>query len=320
MRKKELTNSSMSPLRYPGGKGKITRFVDHILDKNGIRGTYAEPFAGGAGIAVKLLLHQRVERIIINDLDDGVYSFWQTVIQSPDALIRRIRRVPFDFGTGLEALGPQKAYWYWYNTRMRYRMNQYRSVEDKAFDFFMLNRMNVSGIVKGGPIGGESQDGQYNVSSRFNKRTLIQRIESIADVRDRIIVTQHEASYFLRHLASYCNVDDCLVFADPPYFVQGRNLYSTFATDCIHKLTAGCLLDNPKWRWILTYDEAPEINLMYPDGAVNKYEYNITYSANKRGSYKEFLFADLRLNLESFDNVHLHRLEGIAASDTEEAA
>lgn len=308
MQKKELTNGFMSPLRYPGGKGKIARFVDHILDKNGITGTYAEPFAGGAGVAMNLLLHQRVEKVVINDLDDGVYSFWHTVTHSPEALIRRIRRVPFDSVIGLDEIGVRKAYWYWHNTRMRYRENRYRSVEDKAFDFFMLNRMNVSGIVKGGPIGGEQQNGRYNISSRFNKQTLIRRIEKIADIRDRIVVTQYEASYFLRHLIDYCEMSNCLAFVDPPYFVQGKNLYSTFATDRIHKMTAECLLGNPEWRWILTYDEAPEIDNMYPSDEVNKYEYDIAYSANKRGMYREFLFADPRLSIESFDNVRLRRL------------
>lgn len=308
MRKQELTNGFTSPLRYPGGKGKITRFVDHILTENGIRGTYAEPFAGGAGVAINLLLHQRVDRIIINDLDDGVYSFWRTVTQSPESLIRRIRDVPFESVTGLASIGERKAYWYWYNTRTRYRMNRYRNVEDKAFDFFMLNRMNVSGIVKGGLIGGESQDGQYNISSRFNRKVLIQRIERIAAFREKITVTQDEASYFLRHISNYCDANDCFVFADPPYFVQGKNLYSTFATDSIHKLTAERLLGQPEWRWILTYDEAPEINAMYPDTDVNKFEYEIAYSANKRGNYKEFLFTDPRLRISSFDNVTLHEL------------
>ena len=39
-----LTNGSRTPLRYPGGKGKVTRYVAHLLDLNGVDGTYIEPF------------------------------------------------------------------------------------------------------------------------------------------------------------------------------------------------------------------------------------------------------------------------------------
>ena len=38
--------------------------------------TYVEPFAGGASIALGLLIEGDVERIIINDADPSIYSFW----------------------------------------------------------------------------------------------------------------------------------------------------------------------------------------------------------------------------------------------------
>lgn len=39
-----------SPLRYPGGKGKLSLFMEYMIDRLGHRGgTYIEPFAGGAG-------------------------------------------------------------------------------------------------------------------------------------------------------------------------------------------------------------------------------------------------------------------------------
>lgn len=309
MATKNLTNYN-SPLRYPGGKGKITRFVANLLQTNEISETYVEPFAGGAGIAVNLLLSGRVQDIVINDFDNGVHSFWETVVSKPETLISAIKKVPFDTERGLSDIGAEKAFWYWFNTKTRYEINRYRKSEDRAFDFFMLNRMNVSGIIKGGPIGGEKQSGTYNISSRFNKKNLITRIENLADIREHITVTSQEASFFLKNLSQgrFCDQENCLVFADPPYYVQGRNLYNTYATDRIHQMTAERLLEEHQWRWILTYDEAPEIQNMYPDEHVNKFEYEITYSANKRGRYREYFFTDPRLDIASFDNVVLNML------------
>ena len=38
-----------SPLRYPGGKNKLSNFVSDIIQINDLAGgTYIEPFAGGA--------------------------------------------------------------------------------------------------------------------------------------------------------------------------------------------------------------------------------------------------------------------------------
>ena len=45
------------PLRYPGGKGKLSKFMAAIVRANGLSdGRYIEPYAGGAGIAWELLI------------------------------------------------------------------------------------------------------------------------------------------------------------------------------------------------------------------------------------------------------------------------
>lgn len=309
MKKKRLTNGANSPLRYPGGKGKITTFVGNVLEANGITGTYVEPFAGGAGIAINLLLAEKVESIVINDLDDGVASFWRAVIEDTEWLIDQIEHVPFDYNQVENNLGPEGYIKYWRDTKLRYENNRYQSYKHKGFDFFMLNRMNVSGIVKGGPIGGTSQQNTYNITSRFNRETLCGRILRIAALKDRITVTSFEASDFCKRLTAgdICETNDCLVFVDPPYFIQGKNLYNSYATDEVHRCIAESLLSQNKWKWVLTYDEAPEINELYPENAVNKYEYAITYSANKRGKYNEYLFSSPGLYVTSFDKVHLQR-------------
>lgn len=297
-------------MRYPGGKGKISLFVGNVLVDNEINGTYIEPFAGGAGVAINLLLANKIRNIVINDLDDGVYSFWKTVVADPEYLLRRIRKVPFDYIKDGPKLTPDAYARYWSEVKKRFDFDHYTDYRCKGFDFFMLNRMNVSGIVRGGPIGGHEQTGKYDISARFNRETLCRRIERIAGLSSRITVTNLEASYFCKVLSKerYCSMSNALVFVDPPYYVQGRNLYNSFATDRIHKLMAERLLQENGWKWILTYDKAPQIDKLYPATKVNKYEYQISYSANKRGKYSEYLFTSPELHISSFDNVSLHAL------------
>ena len=135
----KLTNGSNTPLRYPGGKGKITRFVANVLETNHITGTYIEPFAGGAGVAINLLLSGRVDAVIINDLDDGVYSFWYSLVNEPEYLLREIDRVPFDYSDEKPTAQSSKYLEYWKAIRKRYDFNHYSDIRRKGFDFFMLN-------------------------------------------------------------------------------------------------------------------------------------------------------------------------------------
>ena len=74
-----------SPLRYPGGKNCIFNFVSNLFYENDLLGvSYAEPYAGGAGLALRLLFEEYVEHIYINDFDKAIYAFWTTIINSPD--------------------------------------------------------------------------------------------------------------------------------------------------------------------------------------------------------------------------------------------
>ena len=65
-----------SPLRYPGGKGKLEPFMELLIRQTGhLGGTYVEPFAGGAGIALELLEKEIVNDIVINDLNKRINIF-----------------------------------------------------------------------------------------------------------------------------------------------------------------------------------------------------------------------------------------------------
>ena len=74
--RKEVNLVNYSPLRYPGGKSKIAPLIRLIMEKaEESRDIYIEPFAGGAGVALSLLIEGTVDQIVINDYDKAVYSF-----------------------------------------------------------------------------------------------------------------------------------------------------------------------------------------------------------------------------------------------------
>src|SRR3546814_16620390 len=71
----------ITPLRYPGGKGRLTQVVADIMESNDlIGGHYAEPYAGGASVALSLLMLEYASHIHINDLNPSIPAFWDDVL------------------------------------------------------------------------------------------------------------------------------------------------------------------------------------------------------------------------------------------------
>ena len=200
-----------SPLRYPGGKGKLATFVAEVIKLNHLQdGMYVEPYAGGAAVALELLLTGVVRRIAINDLNRPVFEFWRAVLEQSEDFIRLIRETDVSMATRERA--------------KRILMQASGSGLNLAFATFFLNRTNRSGILNGGAIGGKDQKGPWKLDARYNKDALIDRIEKIARVRKRISLTNEDAITFIRRAESNWP-DKTLVYLDPPYYHKGRELY-----------------------------------------------------------------------------------------------
>jgi len=174
-----------TPLRYPGGKGKLTGFLKMIFEQNDLLdGHYVEPYAGGAGIALNLLTHSYASCIHLNDLNPAVFGFWHSVINQPEALCKAIR----DVKVTMEE---------WHRQKAILNAPANHSPLDIGFSTFFLNRTNRSGIIWGGVIGGKNQDGAWKLDARFNKDDLIRRIEKIAMYRSRIRLYNLDAAELL---------------------------------------------------------------------------------------------------------------------------
>jgi len=145
-----------SPLRYPGGKNKLSAFIAKICIDNNINGHYVEPYSGGASVALFLLMEGFVEKITINDKDRSIYAFWYSVLNKTNKLCERIENAELN----IEEWRKQK----------EVQANKKKAdLLDLGFSTFYLNRTNRSGIINAGVIGGIQQNGNYLMDCRFNK-------------------------------------------------------------------------------------------------------------------------------------------------------
>src|SRR5258708_5806231 len=83
-----------TPMRYPGGKQRLAPFILELMEANNlVGGEYAEPYAGGAGVAITLLLTGKVSHIHLNDRSKPVYSFWRSILTKTEEFCRRVTEV-----------------------------------------------------------------------------------------------------------------------------------------------------------------------------------------------------------------------------------
>jgi DNA adenine methylase len=271
-------NRFKTPLRYPGGKQKLAPFIREVLRENDlIGGEYAEPYAGGAGVAMELLLDGSVATVHLNDSSLPVYSFWSSIINHTTDFIKLIETASM---TVTE----------WKRQREILRRASEFSELDVGFSLFFLNRCNRSGIPNAGVIGGLEQAGKWKMDARFPRSDLIHRIELIALKKNSIKVYKQDAEDFIKKQIPK-TPRNTLVYCDPPYFHKASRLYLDHYLPEDHKHLADTIQTKLKRPWIVSYDSVPEIIGFY--AARRHFTYDLQYNAAKAYKGKEvFVFSD----------------------------
>ncbi|MBP8115541.1 MAG: DNA adenine methylase [Chitinophagaceae bacterium] len=267
-----------SPLRYPGGKAGLSGYLSTLIKNNNIKDcTYVEPYAGGAGAALTLLFLEKVDCIIINDLDKAIYSFWKSILTHTDKFVDKIKNAKLTIAE-------------WHRQREIYRNKKSNQLE-LGFAAFYLNRTNRSGIIEGGPIGGINQTGKWLIDARFNKTELISRIRNIASYKARIKVTNKDGIELLKELHKNKNY---FIYLDPPYYVKGSCLYLNHYQQDNHEKLANFLNKHNKFYWVLTYDNVSQIKDLYSDRRLYDFSFNYHIDLPKLG--REILVLSDKIN------------------------
>lgn len=272
-----MSSKFYSPLRYPGGKSCIFPFVSQFFYENDLVGIeYAEPYAGGAGLALRLLFEGYVSNIHINDYDPAIYSLWKTILFKSDDFCNWIEDVDIDIKN-----------WLYYKERQSdYSQDSF----ELAKAVFFLNRTNVSGVIKGGVIGGVNQQGKYKIHVRFNKKELINRIKKIASQKDRIQLSHDDGICFLKRMNR--KRSDIFIYLDPPYYQKGADLYMNFYIDKDHQ-ELSAYVHKLKKKWMISYDKNDFILNLYSKDP--KIVYQLSQCASNRIGDEVVIFSD---NLE----------------------
>ena len=267
-----------TPLRYPGGKQKLTPFVLEIIRANGLEGGgYVEPYAGGAGVAMELLVGGHVGHVYLNDSSYHIYSFWHSVLTRTEEFCSKIARSLLNVDE--------------WRVHREILKNYERHTEfEVGFATFYLNRTNRSGVLNAGVIGGLDQSGKWKIDARFPRNELIRRIELIGSLRDSITLFNLDAEDFFSYKLSMIPKKS-LVYCDPPYFEKANRLYLNHYQPSDHERIAKTIQELEGIKLIVSYDGVNPILDYYVKR--RKFLYQLQYNASRAYKGNEvFIFSD----------------------------
>jgi DNA adenine methylase len=277
-------NNFYSPLRYPGGKKRLTKFVSKICVDNNIYGHYIEPYAGGASVALHLLIENYVEKVTINDYDKAINAFWYSVLNKTDELCDLIKETN---------ITPTE----WKKQKI-IQKNEYKNLLTLGFSTLFLNRTNYSGIIKAGMIGGQNQSSKYKLNCRFNKDIIIEKIQLIAKYKNRIYLKNADALELTGRIKKNKNT---LFYFDPPYYSKGPLLYMNYYNHNDHERISKEIKNIKNANWIVSYDDIEQIRNLYKN--ITSKTYNLHHSAHSSRVGKEIEFFSDSLIVDTYSPI-----------------
>lgn len=275
-----------SPLRYPGGKTGLSNYIENVIRINNLIGCdFYEPFAGGSSVSLSLLQKGIIKKAILVEKDPLIYSFWKSVFEFTDELCSKIEDVNVNTDT-------------WNNLCYLKNIDIPVSsiVIDMGFAGLFFNRTNFSGIINAGPIGGQSQEGNYKIDCRFNKKRLVEIISFISLYKDRVDIKWTDGITYLKKNRDNISCKKSFVYIDPPYYQKGKSLYRHYFGNNEHIELAN-ILKSCQFPWLLSYDNCVFINDLYYKTSLDfkRRTLYFDYSVRTSKKGKEILISNLEI-------------------------
>lgn len=272
-----MSSPIKSPLRYPGGKSKVVKYLLPYfpLDINEFR----EPFIGGGSvfIAFKSIFSNQIEHYWLNDLNVDLYLFWKYARDDINLFLDSINSLKQSYPIGRELYNYLNAE----NCRDGGTSPNFSKISDsfvnselnRAVRFFIMNRITFSGIMDSGGYSQQAFEKRFTTSS-------IERLKNISPYLEKVLITYGDYEKLLVK-----DGKQVFLFLDPPYYQPTKSkLYGVkgdLHTSFDHQRFANNVKDC-KHKWLLTYDDCLEIRNLF--SFANITELQVQYGMN---NYKQ---------------------------------
>ena len=259
-----------SVLRYPGAKGKVIEKFIPFWDIEHVE--YREPFAGSGSIFFRKPL---VAKNWLNDLDTDITSVLLAMRDFPNELCDLIKLTV-----------PTVDFWY------KLKNSTPSTILGKAYRTIVRNRTSYAGILGANPIGGVLQESEYTIDCRWNPERLCKYVELCSKKLKSVKITSYDFNRVIR-----AKGENVFIVIDPPYYHKGSQLYQVqFTKDDHYRLVK--LLKSTKHKFLLTYDDCPEIRKLYDWASIieESWFYSIS-NKTKRTQGKELFITNYEIKV-----------------------
>jgi DNA adenine methylase len=247
---------SKSPLRYPGGK--TLAIPDLLLFFLAGLDVLVSPCLGGGSFELAALVQGLVNRVIGYDAHYPLVAFWNRLLRSPGLVANKASLLHSKFGKDV-----------FYSLRNRFE--ELNDSVDRAATYFALNRSSVNGLTFSG--GYSPGHDRFTPSSIERLASFVQPRLSVAHADFRVSIPSHANE---------------MLFLDPPYVRASTNLYGKKGH--LHKSfkhQSLCDLLHQRDKWILTYDDSPEVKELYNGYRMVSRQW--AAGMNKTGSFQHLI-------------------------------
>jgi DNA adenine methylase len=224
---------SISPLRYPGGKNWLFFKPNICLPLALAKSSklLIEPFAGSGKMALTLLHYGLIQQAVLVELDPQIAAFWKKAL-STDEIIEKLEAFDTSDEDAIHSVleNPDR---------------------DTAWWTFVKSRVAVNGNLTGGNM--------RDLDCRFGKKGLLKQLRIVRQLSPRIEFIEGDGIEVLNRYRDNAEVG---AFLDPPYVEAGQGLYFKGASP--HERLFS-VLSGWRGRWVMTYDERPEITGAIPE-------------------------------------------------------
>lgn len=183
----------MSPLPYPGGKGRFASRISALLPEPRAHWTYCEPFCGSASV---LLSRLPAGLEVINDANADLMTFFQVLRDRGEELQEYLRNVPY----------ARSLYEEW--APADYVPST--DIERAARVFFLARASMLAAWQRPAPTGFAVAKGEDRPGAMANA------VEDLLHVRDRlrrVVLENDDALAVIRRYDS----ENAVFYCDPPY-------------------------------------------------------------------------------------------------------
>jgi len=249
-----------SPFRYPGGKFYARKLILEVIPQHE---SYCEMFCGGSSI---FFAKPKVARNVLNDLDPELINCYLIIRDRVEELITALEGIP--------ATKEKHAFY----------KNQYKPQNEleRALRWFYLNRISYSGIMK-------MENCYWGYGEKYSMRpeNWPKHLRKVSAKLSGVEFSMCDFSELTSKLAP-----DTFLFIDPPYFNADQNkFYTCYFKKEDHIRLRDYLkeLHAKGFKFLLTYDNHPEVRAMYKDWCKlndKKWTYTISRTDDQKKNRK----------------------------------